>query len=822
MAKRTLKEYRAKRDFKVTPEPAPDEGSTPAPGARPTFMVHKHDATRLHYDLRLEMDGALASWAVPKGPSYEIAQKRLAVQTEDHPLEYGSFEGRIPDGEYGAGDSIIWDRGTYDTVPPGQASAQRKKGHLVISLEGEKLSGVWHLVRTRPQGGKAQWLLFKSKDGKEQSGYDVVAERPESVVSGRRVTRGPVTKKALAAAHPEPQALLEKVWPPMLATLSKSTQGVTAHSHVLELKYDGYRGLAALSRGKVAFQSRNALDLTSRFPSVARALSRLVIPEAVLDGELVALDAHGVSRFQQLMTEGAQERYVVFDLLWLDGQDLRSRPLEERRELLESVLANVPPPLQLAARVDADPDDALAHLRKLGGEGLIAKRRHSPYSPGRGMDWLKLKVTAGQEVAILGYTPLKNGVRGLGALLVGVQGKDGLEYAGKVGTGFSAKDRKELLQQLEPDALPKAAAKDAPRMKVARWVKPRLVAQVAFTEWTKDGKLRHPSFQGLRLDKTPDECVRERPAEERGAHAAPRRAAARASRAPAAEPVQSPVTLTSEKRVVFPESGITKGEVFRYYQDVAEVMVKALDGRPLALQQWPKGIGAPGFFRQQVHQPPDWATTVSIQHQPRKLTHLIVDRPQTLEWLANQNALTLHMWSSRVPHLTQPDWVVFDLDPGDGQWEDLIQLANALRGLLEELSLESVPKTSGKRGLHVLVPVAAGHTYQDTLDFAVAITQTLANGLPKLATVERKINLRHGRLYLDAMQNAQGKTLVAPYTLRALEGAPVSAPLRWSEVTNTLDPKAFTLKTMRARLDAVGDLFAPALNGKQRLPRLRP
>ncbi len=800
MAKPSLKEYRAKRDFTVTPEPAPSEAA--AKDGAPTFMVHKHDASRLHYDLRLEMDGALASWAVPKGPSYDPSQKRLAVQTEDHPLEYGSFEGRIPDSEYGGGDSIIWDRGHYDTVPPGQASAQRKKGHLVIALAGDKLQGTWHLVRTRPTpSGKAQWLLFKAKDGKERTDYDVIAERPESVVSGRRITRGPVTQKALAAPHPPPEELLKRVWPPMLATLAHTTQGVSAATHQLELKYDGYRGLAAVSGGRLAFQTRNALDLTSRFPKVVHALSRLLIPEAVIDGELVAVDPHGVSRFEALMSEGFEERFMAFDLLWLDGQDLRQRPLEERQELLQSLLANTSGPLQLAERVEGEVADALEKARALRGEGLIAKRRESPYTGGRSTDWLKLKVTAGQEVAIIGYAPLKNGSSGVGALFVGIQGQEGLEFAGKVGTGFSAKQRKELQAALDKDVVAKPQAAGTPRVKAATWVKPRLVAQVTFTEWTRDGKLRHPSFQGLRLDKKPEECVRE------DARSVPQAA------------VAHEVKLTSADRVVFPKSGITKGEVFRYYEQLAPQLVTALSGRPLSLQQWPKGIADKGFFRQQVHRPPEWATTVLIQHQPREVRHLIADRPETLLWLANQNAYTLHMWSSRVPHLSEPDWVVFDLDPGDGTWEELIRLATTLRGLLEELNLTSVPKTSGKRGLHILVPVARGHTYQDTLDFASAVSTTLARGLPELATVERSVAKRNGRLYLDALQNGEGKTLVAPYTVRALEGAPVSAPLRWSEVTNALDPAAFNIKTMPKRLDEVGDLFAPALDGKQRLPR---
>src|SRR5215813_742634 len=391
MARRSdpLEKYRQKRDFTVTPEPAPDRPA-PAPAGALRFMVHKHDATRLHYDVRLETHGVLASWATPKGPSYDPAQKRLAVETEDHPLVYGDFEGRIPDGEYGAGDSIIWDRGTYETVPPGQFEEQRRKGHIHVVFNGQKLKGGWHLVRTRPQGGKAQWLLFKAKDGTERPGYDGVAERPQSVVSGRRLPRGPERQRQVRGVHPDPEALLSRVWPPMLALLAKGTHA-PADQYVYEVKYDGYRALSAISAGRVSVRSRNDLDFGARFPWVLPALSQLVVGEAVLDGELVALDERGVSRFQKLGDAGATHRYMVFDLLWLDGEDLRTRPLEERRELLESVMSNTRPPLELAQRVRGSEESALAEAKSGGWEGLLAKLRGSPYVGTRSSDWLKLK-----------------------------------------------------------------------------------------------------------------------------------------------------------------------------------------------------------------------------------------------------------------------------------------------------------------------------------------------------------------------------------------------------------------------------------------------
>ena len=386
-------------------------------------MVHKHNSTRLHYDLRLEIGGVLASWAIPKGPSYEPAVKRLAVQTEDHPFEYGKFEGRIPDGEYGAGDSLIWDRGTFASVPPGEESAQRIKGRMHIRLNGEKLKGEWHLVRTRTakDSGKPQWLCIKAHDGKENPNFDVVAERPESVKSGRRTARGPVTQRVLKSPHPNPIDLLVKVWPPMLATLS-NTHKAPASSFVYKVKYDGFRALAALAGGKLALQTRNALDLTARFPEVAKALCQIKIGEAVLDGEIVSYDGKKVSRFSRLAEGKGAARYVAFDLLWLDGNDLRSEKLEDRRELLESLLDNDPSLIDLAERLD-DPESAeraLSHAKKKGWEGLIAKRKERPYSPGRSTDWLKLKLSRAQEFAIIGYTEISNGKPEIGALHLAV------------------------------------------------------------------------------------------------------------------------------------------------------------------------------------------------------------------------------------------------------------------------------------------------------------------------------------------------------------------------------------------------------------------
>jgi bifunctional non-homologous end joining protein LigD len=816
-----LPEYEAKRDFAVTPEPAPGKQ---VPHPEPTFVVHKHDATRLHYDVRLEMDGALASWSVPKGPSYDPGVKRLAIQTEDHPLEYGSFEGRIPDGEYGAGDSLIWDNGTCDSVPEGQLSEQRKSGHIVVQFRGHKLRGQWHLVRTHGgQPGKAQWLMFKAKDGTENPAYDVVAERPESVVSGRVATRGPERKEKLRAPRAAPEAILPGYLPPMLATLVDEAPPGEWHA---EVKYDGYRALSALSNGRVAMWTRNALDLAGRFPRVARALSRLLVGDAVIDGEVCVLDAAGVPRFELIQQGRADEAVLfAFDLLRLDGEDLRQRPLEQRRDLLRSVLSNAPDAVRLAEEVPGEIGAALSRMRERGMEGLILKARGSVYEKRRSRAWLKLKAQATQELAIIGWTPGKGSASGsLGALLLAVaDGKGGFELAGKVGTGFSSKQRKELQRELSRDARPTSPASGAPRLRDARWVEPRLVAQVRFTEWTHDGKLRHPAFQGLRADKKPEECVREKPAPAPQA-APPRTAKPLASGKKAARAAEPEQKLTNPDRVLYPEESITKADVAAYYEAVAPALLKALEDRPLTLVHWNQGLGKPSWFQQDVGaMAEEWMRIVETPARTRKgaVRHLVADGPRALRWLAQNSVLEIHAWHSREPTLTQPDWVVFDLDPAEGQGIDqALEVAAVLDGMFERLGLPSVPKTTGKRGLHILVPLAKGHTFEDASAFALQVGQTVAKQL-KNVTLERSLPARKGRLYFDCLQNAYGKTAIAAYSLRGVPGAPVSAPLRWSEVKPGLDPKAFNLRTMPGRLRKEGDLFAPALTQGVRLPRYK-
>ncbi|MEO8035292.1 MAG: DNA ligase D [Acidobacteriota bacterium] len=658
--------------------------------------------------------------------------------------------------------------------------------------------------------------------------------------------------------------LLRRLFPPMLATLTDKPPA-DDDAWVYEIKYDGFRALVGIAGGDLAMWSRNELDLAPRFPKIAEQLHKLKIREAVLDGEVVATDEAGVPRFQ-LLQGGARETLFLFDVLWLDGKDLRRKSCQERRAILEGLLRRAPAQIALAERLPMTGEKALALAAEGGYEGVIAKKKSSCYEPRRSKEWLKLKALKGQELAIIGWNPSSNSTQEIGALHLAYVDEEGeFRYAGKVGTGFSAKLRRSLRDVLANDVIPKSVANDAPRVRTATWVRPRLVAQVAFTEWTDDNKLRHPSFLGLRDDKSPEEVVRERavPASN-GKKSAPKKTSAAAkskaaasgthlprsrkaaiavaaapapsaksprtasaATAPSKESSGAPlVQLTHPERLLYPKEGITKQDVADYYASVSEAMIVTLADRPLSLEHWNSGIDKPSWFQQNLgREAPEWATTIDTPTRVSSRTtirHLVVDRPETLQWLAQMSVLTIHMWSSRGESLEEPDWIIFDLDPAKGKGiEQAIEAAIVMRGLLENLGLPSVPKTSGKRGIHVFVPLAAGQSHEEAVDFATSLAAGVASQVPDI-TVERAIAQRKGRLYLDALQNGYGKTIVAPYSLRGIAGAPVSAPLQWSEVTRRLDPSKFNIRTMPKRLDKVGDLFAPIALGKGvKLPKLK-
>ena len=598
-----------------------------------------------------------------------------------------------------------------------------------------------------------------------------------------------------------PKQLLKKVFPPMLATLADGPPKNDAEWHY-ELKYDGFRAVIAVTGGSVAMLSRNELDLAPRFPRIFESLQKVKAKDVVVDGEVVVLDAKGAPRFQ-LLQQGGKELLVLFDILWLDGEDLRGRPYEERRKILKKTFARPPAAISVAQMLDMSGEEALALAAKGGWEGVIAKRKGSVYAPRRSKEWLKIKAIQQQELVIVGWQPSNANSRDIGSLHLAVNEGGELRYAGKVGTGFSAKMRTWLADELRKDVVPKALVKDAPRIKTATWVKPRLVGQVAFSEWTSDHRLRHPSFLGLREDKGVEEVVHEKPM-----------SAGQASR----------VTLTNPDRLLYPKDKITKQDVADYYEAMAGPMLRALADRPLALEHWNQGIHKPSWFHQSVKDGPEWLKVIDTPTRTTKsgtARHLVVDSVDALRWLAQRSALTIHMWSSRGESLEEPDWVLFDLDPAKGKGiEQAIDAAIVMRKLLENLELPSVPKTSGKRGIHVFVPLARGYSHEDAADFACSIAAAVAAKVPGI-TVERALAKRRGRLYLDCMQNGYGKTVVAPYSPRAIDGAPVSAPLKWSEITPKLDPMKYTIRTMPDRLAKVGDLFAEVFKNRVKLPKVK-
>jgi bifunctional non-homologous end joining protein LigD len=857
-----LESYRAKRRFDVTPEPGAPSGSlqTEALAEKKTdrtgeeaplaFVVQKHDARRLHYDVRLEVDGAMVSWAVPKGPSYDPSVRRLAVQTEDHPMAYNAFEGRIPAKEYGAGDVLLWDRGTYETVPPGQQRAMLDKGHMHVRLFGTKLVGQWHFVRTQGRGGddgaggsgKAQWLMFKAKDASAKPGYDVVTERPESIVSGRVATRGPERVGASdkgSSAH----ALYESVGDLALATVV-STLG-DPNDWLFEVKYDGYRLLACKAGRDVRVYTRGGHDWTDRFGPIARGIARLPARECVVDGEACVVDDAGRPSFAALQewlsgagtaAEPARLAFAAFDLLWLDGRDLRGERIESRRELLERLIEGHGAPLSLSRAVQGNLPELLKAAKSAGLEGLVAKKKGSAYTPGRSGAWVKLRFDRKQDCAIAGWIPMAGTEDDVGALLVAVAEGGKLVYAGRVGTGFDTRTRRKLAEQLRPSVRPEAGVEMAPRVKDARWVEPRLVCECAFAEWTREASMRHPRFIRLRDDKTPLDCVREgaqgqEPPEASGAlrsksPASPALVAA-SPRLVAASP-----KLSNPTKVLFPRDSITKRDIWDYYTAIAPLMLPHLAGRPLTLQRYPDGIDGEEWYQQNApEKSPAFVRLVTVGPRHGVKKRIVCDRLETLQWLANLAALTIHQWTSRAPPapasdaaiehaLASPDYVVLDLDPGAGPWAHLVQVARAVRTLLDALGLDSLPKTSGKRGVHIVVPVAPGETHAAATSFAEQVARAVAKVLPDVATVERMKDKRGGKLYIDFGQNGEGRTIVSPYTIRARDGAVVSTPILWEELDEELDPTRFTIRAVLARVDKHGDLFARALSASQRLPTL--
>ncbi len=819
-----LKTYYEKRDFGRTPEPKGKEHKK----SGFSFVVQKHAATRLHYDFRLELEGVLKSWAVPKGPSYDTREKRLAVHVEDHPVEYGGFEGIIPKDEYGGGTVMVWDHGTWVPLDKDPVAAYHK-GVMKFRLEGQKLRGAWTLIRMKPRPGeddsKENWLLIKERDEfvRPLSEFDVTKEMPESAVSGRSLEEIAADKddvwhskdvsfdaEVLKEVPGARKARLSDFVEPQLATLvDEIPKGAT---WVFEIKLDGYRELCRIDGRDVRFISRNGKDWTSHFPSLASATRLLPVRSALLDGEIVVLLPDGTSSFQALQNALSGEPkarliYYVFDVLHLEGYDLTKVPLRDRKKILRWLVSPLPADssVRLSDHFEGSGDVFLREACKHSLEGVICKRADRPYVSGRTRDWLKIKCLKRQEFVVVGFTDPSGGRKGLGALLLGVNDEEGnLTFAGKVGTGFTERSLKELKGKLSRLEIEKPAFLNPPKGAAARgvhWVRPELVAEVAFSEWTKDGQLRHPSFQGLRDDKKPEEVVREKAAQtvDDKPEKEPRPTAAKERDK---KTQFAGVTLTHPDRLVYPEAGITKRALAEYYEAAEQWILPHVKDRPLTLIRCPDGWNGECFFQKHLDKKsPPSVKPVPIEEDGEEKYYLAVDSLAGLMYFVQMGVLEFHPWGSKIDSLDRPDRMIFDLDPDPSvAWPKVIETARLLRELLAMLELKAHVKTTGGKGLHVVVPLQRRNDWAEVKGFSRAIVEKLVQVQPKSYTSNASKAGRKDKIYLDYLRNAKGSNAVAAYSTRAKAGGPVAVPITWEELESGIQSDAFNLTNISERL----------------------
>lgn len=801
----TLERYRQKRDFRATPEP-PGQVQ-PAAGTGGRFVVQKHAARRLHYDFRLEMEGVLKSWAVTRGPSLDPAEKRLAVEVEDHPLDYADFEGTIPKGEYGGGTVIVWDRGRWSPVH--DPVRGMKKGHLEFTLEGEKLKGRWHLVRMAARKGEARvnWLLIKGEDAEARGADapDILDDAPQSVLTGRdleAVARGDPAPDPVPA--PDPGAIsgakradFPGFVPPMLATLVAKAPDGEDWWH--EIKFDGYRLQVLIRDGRVQLMTRGGLDWSETFgPDLPAALADLPCAQAILDGELVVEAGNGASNFTQLQADlsaGRTDRFLLylFDLLYLDGFDLRRAALADRKAALERLLDRAPDRLRLSAHFREDGAMMLRHACRLSLEGIVSKRADAPYRSGRGRGWLKSKCAERQEFVVAGYVPSTVLEGAVGSLILGVQDKGGLRYVGRVGTGFTQGAARDLFARLHPlrqQESPFAAPLTATQRRGVVMVRPELVAEVEFRAWTGDHHLRHAAFRGLRADKPASQVVDE--------------GAARPPAAPERE-ARRRVRLTHPDRVYWPDRGITKAALADYYAEVWPQIAPHVVNRPLALLRCPDGITGPSFFQKHVWKGLNPAILqVADPKAPGDPPLVAVGDLDGLLGLVQAAALEIHPWGATLADWDRPDRIVMDLDPGpDVPWMAVIEAAEEVRVRLQDAGLAGFVKTSGGKGLHVVAPLEPAANWPEVKAFTQGLARAMGKDSPDryVATITK--SKRQGRILIDYLRNQRGATAVAAFSTRARAGAPVSTPLDWGELGPDIGPAHFTLGNLPARLQAL-------------------
>lgn len=779
---RALQEYERKRNFRKTPEPAAQVPKRKS--KEPIFVVQEHHASHLHYDFRLEVDGVLKSWAVPKGPSLDPSLKRLAVQVEDHPLSYAKFEGHIPEPEYGAGDVYIWDQGTWQAE--GDPAESLRKGKIEFTLKGKKLKGRWLLFRTRTDKGKAQWILRKRTDDFALAGAgDQDISTAQSAVRSAK----PSPAKAKSPARKEKISPLPDFLDLELALLVEEPPKGEGWIH--ETKYDGYRTQARVDQGVVQLLTRTAQDWTKKFPTVARALQKLKVQNAIFDGEIVWIDEKGRSDFQSLQNalkhkESSSLIYYVFDLLYLNGEDLREISLLERKKILEDLLAPLAGTAVLFSdHLRGEAEEFLEAACDLQLEGIVSKKADSPYMAGRSDNWVKSKCKQRQEFVIGGYTEGEGARKGFGALLLGVYENEKLRYVGRVGTGFNSDSLlalRERLEKVEQSKNPFALGSVKGGREI-HWVKPVLVAEVAFSNWTEEGILRVPVFQGLREDKPANQIRREK-----------------AARAPSETKPSRQATLqkplTNPDKILYADEGITKLEVLDYYEKVSKWMLPLVADRPLTLVRCPEGTSGSCFY--QKHSPkklPESIHAVCIKEKTATRDYMTIDSMTGVQELVQMGALELHLWNCLKNDVKHPDQVVLDLDPGPGiEWKQLVQAARDMKSILDDLNLQSFVKVTGSKGIHLHVPVSPVYSWDQIKEFALTLAQELVSRKPELYTTTLSKKARGQKIFIDYLRNALSATAVAPYSLRARPQSAVALPVEWEELSKLKSSADFDLK----------------------------
>ncbi|MGV3764582.1 MAG: DNA ligase D [Chitinophagaceae bacterium] len=836
-----LTQYKKKRDLRATPEPA--GGRAPAAG-KLRFVVQKHDARSLHYDFRLEMNGVLKSWAVPKGPSTQPSDKRLAVMVEDHPFDYRNFEGTIPEGNYGAGTVIVWDEGFYEPIVPVKSkkaaekelNKQLKSGSLKVRLFGSKLKGEYALVHTKQS--EKSWLLIKHKD--EYATSTDVTRKTRSVKSGKTLEeigkknkKKPVKKTTRTSAPKMPVSI-----PPMLATLSEPFR---EKGWLYEIKWDGYRTIAHLNGKKSKLVSRNNKSFNQKFYPIFNAIREWDV-SAIVDGEVVVVNDKGAANFGQLQNWRSEADghllYYLFDVLWLDGTDLTEKPLTERRAILEKLLEKSPSDLlRFSKKFPGTPESLLKKMKQLGLEGIIAKKEDSIYLPGeRSKDWLKIKTGLRHEVVIGGYTRNDGSPKPFSSLLVGVYKNGKLHYTGKIGTGFSVELQKELLKKLKalerktspftelPDVnKPSRFRTDPPNAK-AVWVTPELVCEVSYTEVTSDGLMRHPSFEGLRTDKPAKNVQEEKTVSHKRKTPGKKKSS---TKEPERKTLLNPADKTQERtinghtlqftnlhKLYWPKLKIEKRELLNYYYQVAPYILPYLVNRPHSLNRHPNGYAGKNFYQKDVTgKIPDWIETLPYRtdDDPQQKNFLVCTNEASLLYMANLGCIEMNPWSSTVKKPDHPTWCIIDIDPDKNTFDQVIEAARVTHEILEAAGVPSFCKTSGSTGMHIYIPFNSKYDYEQSKEFARLIVTLVQQELPELTSIERQVNKRKGKLYLDFLQNRPQATLAAPYSARPKPYATVSMPLHWEEVKKGLKMEAFTLRNAVNILREKGDVFKGVL-----------